>query len=153
MAQTVTAKMEIKSSAFQANGYIPEQYTCKGEDKNPPLEFGSVPSDTKSLALVIDDPDAPGGTFVHWVLWNISPDTKKIEAGTVPQGALQGLNSWSRNSYGGPCPPSGTHHYHFKLYALDSKITLCPSAGKEELETTMKKHILAHSEIIGLFEK
>lgn len=157
MAQTVIknkkTKMEIKSPSFEANGFIPGEFSCKGRDTNPPLALENVPEEAKSLALIIDDPDAPAGTWVHWVMWNIQPGTGKIEAGSVPHGAVQGVNSWGKNVYGGPCPPSGTHHYHFKLYALDTKLSLGPGSGKRELEDAMKGHILAHSEIMGLFRK
>ncbi len=156
MAQTVAKKtaMEIKSPSFPANGFIPEVFSCRGNDTNPPLALENVPKDAKSLALIIDDPDAPAGTWVHWVMWNIHPDIGRIEANSVPRGAVQGVNSWGKRSYGGPCPPSGTHHYHFKLYALDTeKFSLAPGSGKKELEAAMKGHILAHSEIIGLFSK
>lgn len=153
MAQTATKKMEIKSPSFAAGGNIPARFSCRGDDANPPLVFENVPAGTKSLALIVDDPDAPGGTWVHWVMWNIQPDTGRIETDSAPRGAVQGVNSWGRTGYGGPCPPSGTHHYHFKLYALDTKLPLGPSSGKPELVAAMQGHILAHSEVIGLFSK
>ncbi len=165
MAQTVTntkvkkakkSKMEIKSPSFGMNGFIPEEFSCKGNDANPPLVIENVPGEAKSLALIMDDPDAPAGTWVHWVMWDIPAGRTgkiNIETGSVPHGAIQGVNSWGKRSYGGPCPPSGTHRYYFKLYALDTQLPLDPGSGKQELENAMKGHMLAHSELIGLFKK
>jgi len=115
---------QITSPVFENNGFIPKKYTCDGVDINPQLLIANVPSETKSLALIVDDPDAPAGTWVHWVVWNISPQTHEIKENSVPNGANQGLNDFRKRSYGGPCPPSGTHRYFFKLYALDTILTL-----------------------------
>src|SRR6266568_2267554 len=114
--------LKITSPAFAHNGTIPAAFTCDGADSMPPLAIGGVPQKAKSLALIMDDPDAPVGTWVHWVAWNIAPQTTEIIEHSVPAGAVQGRNSWGRNSYGGPCPPSGTHRYFFKLYALDASL-------------------------------
>src|SRR5512144_42921 len=110
------SEFRISSPVFAANGYIPARYTCDGNDVNPPLEIANVPAETKSLALIVDDPDAPVGMWVHWVAWNIDPATREIAEDAVPRNASQGKNDWKRNSYGGPCPPSGVHRYFFKLY-------------------------------------
>lgn len=145
--------MKITSSAFINNGVIPKKYTCDGEDVNPPLEFIDVPENTKTLALIVDDPDAPMGTWVHWVLYNISPDCRKIEENSVPKGAMEGINDFRKRTYGGPCPPSGTHRYFFKLYALDCVIDLKGTVTKKDLEKAMDGHIIAKAELIGLYSR
>jgi len=145
--------MIIRSPSFQNNGLIPLKYTCDGEDINPPLEIGGVPESAKSLALIVDDPDAPMGTWVHWVVWNISPETKQIEEGMVPEGVMEGMTDFGRAGYGGPCPPSGTHRYFFKLYALDTELNLDNSATKEDVEEAMKGHILDSAVLIGLYKR
>ena len=108
---------QITSPVFENNGFIPKKYTCDGADVNPQLLIANVPARTKSLSLIVDDPDAPAGTWVHWVVWNIDPQTLEIKEHSVPNGANQGLNDFSKHNYGGPCPPSGTHRYFFKLYS------------------------------------
>lgn len=143
--------LTITSSAFARNGAIPARYTCDGADMNPPLAISGTPAGTKSLALIMDDPDAPAGTWVHWVVWNIPPETREIGERSVPAGAVQGINSWSRAGYGGPCPPSGTHRYFFKFHALDTVLDLKPSAGKADLERAMAGHILAKGELMGTY--
>ena len=145
--------LKIVSTAFSHNGMIPPKYTCDGADVNPPLTIEGVPENAKSLALIVDDPDAPRGTWVHWVAWNIDPKTKEIAEGSVPQGAQQGMNDFRRRDYGGPCPPSGTHRYFFKLYALDALLNPGKGATKADLEKSMKGHILAQAEIIGLYRR
>jgi len=147
--------MQITSPDFLPNSPIPDRYTCKGDDMSPPLDITGVPADTISLALIVDDPDAPDPAapkvvWEHWVMWNIAPDTTTIEAGAVPAEAVQGTNSWGRADYGGPCPPIGTHRYFFKLYALDNTLALGASSIKADLETAMQGHILARAELIGL---
>lgn len=151
-----TKKMEdlsITSPAFDHKMAIPGRYTCDGRDINPPLLIESVPSETKSLALIMDDPDAPVGNWVHWVIWNIPPRTREIKENSLPSGAMQGLSSWKRNSYGGPCPPYGTHRYFFKLYALDTTLNLTPASTKADLEHAMQGHILAHGELMGTYRR
>lgn len=116
--------IEVKSSAFQDGGMIPKRYTCDGQDISPPLSWGGVPANAKSIALIMDDPDAPVGTWVHWVLFNIPPGTKELAEKippslSLPDGARHGKNGWGKLGYGGPCPPGGTHRYYFKFYALD----------------------------------
>jgi len=142
----------MTSPAFVYNGTIPSEYTCTGNDVNPQLNISNLPTGTKSLALIMDDPDAPAGTWVHWVMWNIDPKTTTIGKNSVPTGAVQGYNSWSKTSYGGPCPPSGTHRYFFKLYALDTTLSLT-SGGSSDLVSAMGSHILKQVSLIGKFSK
>ena len=145
--------LTIASPAFKHNESIPAKYTCDGADVNPPLVIEGVPPGAKSLALIVDDPDAPRGTWVHWVVWNIDPKTREIRENSVPAGAKQGVNDFRNRSYGGPCPPSGTHRYFFKLYALDIAPDLGPDTTKAALESAMKGHVLTEAEIIGLYKR
>ena len=144
--------MKLTSPAFQQNGHIPSEYTCDGSDLSPPLIISDVPANAKSLVLISDDPDAPVGTWDHWVVFNISPSTKEIKKGAEPQG-IPGKNSWGRTGYGGPCPPSGTHRYFFKLYALDTMLSLPSGSGKNQIEAAMHGHILAKAELMGLYKR
>lgn len=145
--------MKIQSSAFQNNGSIPAKYTCDGLDVNPPLEFLDVPSNAKSLALIMDDPDAPAGTWVHWTLWDMDSKISSIPENSVPAGVTQGVTSFGKPGYGGPCPPSGTHRYFFKLYALDKELYLPSSTDKNGLLDAMQGHILDQAELIGLYKR
>ncbi|MEJ2696168.1 MAG: YbhB/YbcL family Raf kinase inhibitor-like protein [Candidatus Sulfobium sp.] len=145
--------LRIESPAFEGNGQIPQKYTCDGDDVNPPLKIGGVPASAKSLALIVDDPDAPGKTWVHWVVWNMTPDTSEIKEDSVPKGAAQGMNDFRKNSYGGPCPPSGTHRYFFKLYALDTVLELGSHSTKADLESAMRGHTVGQTELIGLYRR
>jgi len=147
------AELKISSPVFENNGAIPTKYTCDGADVNPPLKFENIPPAAKSLALIVDDPDAPAGTWVHWVVWNIDPKTGEIRENSVPAGALQGMNDFRKHDYGGPCPPSGTHRYFFKLYALDEPVTPGAGATKIDLEKAMKAHIVAQAQIVGLYRR
>ena len=147
------SELKITSPAFVTNGYIPARFTCDGTDINPPLEIAHLPAEAKSLALIVDDPDAPVGMWVHWVVWNIDPATREIAEDSVPRAATQGKNDWKRNGYGGPCPPSGVHRYFFKLYALDTRLNLGAGTTKNDLEKAMEGHILAKSELIGLYKR
>jgi len=150
MATETDTTFALRSTAFSHNGHIPVTYTCEGEDINPPLEFTGVPEETKSIALILEDPDAPRGTFDHWVVWNISPNeaiAEKTNAG------INGRNSFGRTGYGGPCPPSGVHRYFFKAYALDSQLDLLGGAGKQDLIDAMKGHIIASAELMGQYSK
>lgn len=153
MAPLTTITMKITSSSFAHNQNIPPKYTCDGENINPPLQFSDIPADAKSLVLISDDPDAPMGTWVHWILWNIDPKTTEISEKSVPAGAIEGTTSFGETGYGGPCPPSGVHRYFFKLYALDTKLDLPISVKKEDLEKAMQQHILASAEMIGLYTR
>ncbi|MBU2235981.1 YbhB/YbcL family Raf kinase inhibitor-like protein [Patescibacteria group bacterium] len=143
--------MEISSSEFLNNGMMPSKYTCDGENISPPLRVSEIPNSAKSLAIINDDPDAPAGDWVHWVVWNIDPDTMDIVENCVMEGAVEGKNDFGDNGYGGPCPPSGTHRYFFKVYALDSRIDLDKSHGKKELEEAIKGHVLEQAHLIGLY--
>jgi len=143
----------ISSPVFKHNQIIPSKYTCDGADVNPPLLIGDTPPEAKSLALIVDDPDAPAGTWVHWVLWNIAPKTTEIREGSVPSSAQQGMSDFRKHGYGGPCPPSGTHRYFFKLYALDTTLNLGPETTKAALERAIKGHIVAQGELIGLYRR
>jgi len=145
--------MKITSPVFGHNQKIPSKYTCDGENLSPPLEISGVPEGAKSMVLIMDDPDATHGLWVHWVLWNISPDTKEIPENSVPAGAAEGMTSFGKPGYGGPCPPSGTHRYFFKLCALNKKLELSPSAGKVELEEVMAGQVLDQAELIGLYSR
>lgn len=146
-------ELRITSPAFEDNGSIPAKYTCDGLDASPPLAVGNVPAGARSLALIVDDPDAPAGTWVHWVLWNIPPATAEIGENAVPPGAQQGKTDFGRNDYGGPCPPSGTHRYFFKLYALDATLSLGPATTKKALEKAMEGHVIARAQLIGLYKR
>lgn len=142
--------MKLTSPAFEHNTSIPKKYTCQGEDISPPLNISDIPEATISLALIVDDPDAPMGTWDHWLIWNINPVNQIEEDSAL---GIQGQNSWRRNDYGGPCPPRGTHRYFFKLYALDLELNLPEGATKNELENAMKGHIIEQTELIGLYQK
>jgi len=145
--------LKLSSPAFQENTEIPGKYTCKGENINPALNITGIPKGTKTLALIVDDPDAPRGTWVHWVVWNIPAETKTITEDNVPSGARQGLNNFNRQEYGGPCPPSGTHRYMFKLYALDAALVLKENSKKEDVEKAMQGHLLAQARLMGLYTR
>jgi Raf kinase inhibitor-like YbhB/YbcL family protein len=140
----------ITSSAFKTMKSIPSRYTCEGKDINPPLDIEGIPEKAHSLVLIVDDPDAPGKTWVHWLVWNI-PITHHIKEESVP--GEQGWNDFKRMTWGGPCPPSGVHRYFFKVYALDSLLKLPSKTTKHDLEQTMGDHILAYGELVGLYQK
>lgn len=143
--------MKIASEAFQNNSKIPSKYTCDGENVNPPLSFSDIPSNAKSLVLIVDDPDAPSKVWVHWVLYNINPKVSEIKGNSIPQDVTSGITDFGNTDYGGPCPPSGTHRYFFKLYALDVSLNLKEGATKQQVEKAMQTHILSSSEIIGIY--
>jgi len=142
--------LQVTSPAFGANQIIPAQYTCEGKDINPPLDIAGIPEKARSLVLIVDDPDAPGKTWVHWMVWNI-PITHHIKENSVP--GEQGVNDFKRTAWGGPCPPSGTHRYFFKLYALDTLLQLSSTTTKKELEQAMGEHILAFGELVGNYKR
>ena len=150
--------MEIKSSAFGSGEMIPAKYTCDGADVSPPLEWSESPAGTKSFALICDDPDAPMGTWVHWVIYDIPPAATMLAEGItrekdLPGGGTQGINDFRKIGYGGPCPPGGTHRYFFKLYALDAMLGLKPGITKDQLLTAMRGHILAEAELMGTYRR
>ena len=152
----------LTSSVFTANGAIPSRYTCEGQDVSMPLAWSGVPAGTKSLVLIVDDPDAPDPkapkmTWVHWVLYNIPPATSSlaegIQSSALPAGTREGLNDWKRHGYGGPCPPIGRHRYFHKLYALDTVLPAMENPTKTDLEQAMKGHILGKAELVGTYQK
>ena len=144
--------LTLKSSAFEEGQPIPKRYTCDGQNLSPPLFRKGIPEGTQSVALIVDDPDAPAGTWVHWVVWNIAPQFDEIPEGSVPPSALQGTNDFGNEVWGGPCPPPGPpHRYFFKLYAVDALLELQRGASKPLLEKAMEGHILAQTELIGLY--
>jgi len=146
--------MVLHSEAFAAGAEIPRVYTCDGSDSAPPLSWSGVPAGTKSLALIVDDPDAPGGTWVHWIVYNLPPAGGKVAAGgALPKGALHGSNSWKKAAYGGPCPPSGRHHYSHRLYALDTLLPDLHGPSKATLEQAMQGHVLAQAELVGTYQR
>lgn len=142
--------LAITSPVFKSQSAIPAKYTCEGKDINPPLHIEGVPEQARSLALIVDDPDAPGKTWVHWVMWNI-PITHSVAEDSVP--GEQGWNDFDRIRWGGPCPPSGKHRYHFKVYALDTLLILPPKTTKRDLEQAMANHILAYGELVGVYKR
>lgn len=150
--------MNLTSSAFTEGTMIPRKYTCDAEDTSPDLKWSGVPKGTQSLALICDDPDAPVGTWVHWVLFNIPADVTALPAGipaeaTLENGARQGKNDFRKLGYGGPCPPGGTHRYYFKLYALDTRLDLASGSSKAQLLAAMKGHILAEGQLMGKYQR
>ena len=150
---TVTSTiMKLESSAFENNGEIPRKYTCDGEDISPPLAISEVPENARTLVLIVDDPDAPAGDWVHWVVFNIPASTREIAEASAPAGAL-GATDFGRPGWGGPCPPSGTHRYFFKLYALDTELEQESTATKAELETAMAGHILDRAQLMGTYKR
>lgn len=150
--------LEVSSPAFENEKAIPPQYTADGDDISPPLGWKGVPAGTQSIALIADDPDAPAGTWVHWLMWNIPADQTGIDEHVPPEeslsnSAIQGITSFKRVGYGGPAPPSGTHRYYFKVYALDTKLNLTSKAKQPDLEKAMQGHILAKGQIMGTYSR
>ncbi|MGA2297848.1 MAG: YbhB/YbcL family Raf kinase inhibitor-like protein [FCB group bacterium] len=148
----------IKSSAFENNGFIPKQYTCDGKNISPKINWSNLPTATKSIALICDDPDAPMGTWVHWVIYNIPPDVKELPENVpplaiLPNKAIQGKNDFKKIGYGGPCPPSGVHRYFFKIYALDLMLKNDPGLTKDQLLKAIEGHIISKGELIGKFKR
>lgn len=151
VTESEVRKMQISSTAFENNATIPAKFTCDGENINPPLEISDVPDNASGLVLVVDDPDAPSKTWIHWILFNIPPQTKEIKEDSVPGDSVQGMNDFQEADYGGPCPPSGAHHYHFKLYALDKTLDLSSGASLSDVTQEMAGHIIAQTELVGLY--
>lgn len=150
--------MQLFTRIFENGGWIPPKYTCDGAGESPALEWSGVPEDAKSLALIVDDPDAPRGTFVHWVLYGIDPRENGLAdgvgvAGPDAAGGRQGRNDFGKLGYGGPCPPRGTHRYYFRLYALDVELALRPGATRAELDAAMRGHILSRAELMGRYTR
>lgn len=145
--------MRISTTAFEPTAPIPSQYTCDGADTSPQLAITGVPEGAKSLVLIMDDPDAPGETWVHWVVWNISPDTREIPTGTVPEKAIEGVTSFGRHGYGGPCPHKGMHRYFFKLYALDTILNVPLTSKPPDIEKAIQGHVLADAHLMGTYAR
>jgi len=149
--------LTLMSTAFVPGGAIPKDHTCDGKDLAPPLEWSGVPAGTKSLALIVDDPDAPSGMWVHWVVYDLPADTHGLARGTtskaLPAGTREGLNDWKQTGYRGPCPPSGRHRYFHKLYALDVILPDLKRPTKVALESAMEGHVLAEAELIGTYQR
>jgi len=148
--QTKTLTLTIGSTAFEPKGFIPAKHTCQGENINPGITIENIPAGTKSLALIVDDPDAPGGIFDHWVIWNVRPMEMIIE-NTAP--GVEGKNSFGTNNYKGPCPSTGTHRYFFKVFALDSLLKVQEGADRKTVEKAMERHIVAEGVLIGMYRK
>jgi Raf kinase inhibitor-like YbhB/YbcL family protein len=149
-------KIELTSTAFAEGGTFPKKYTADGENVSPPLKWSDPPQGTRSFALVCEDPDAPGGTWVHWVVFNLPTESRSLEVAvsteeTLQDGAKQGKNDFKKIGYGGPAPPSGTHRYYFKLYALDRPLDLAAGANREELQRAMKDHVLGGGQLMGRY--
>ncbi|KPJ53199.1 phosphatidylethanolamine-binding protein [candidate division TA06 bacterium DG_24] len=155
----IAMAITLQSSAFEEGGTIPARHTCEGDDVSPPLSWGDVPEGTKSIALICDDPDAPRGTWVHWVIYGLAPDMRELAEGipaekALSEGGSQGTNDFRRIGYGGPCPPKGpAHRYFFKLYALDAEIGLEAGASKSDLLDAMEGHILAQGQLMGMYQR
>lgn len=153
-----TMPFELSSTAFSQGSEIPTQFSCDGEDISPPLQWSQPPAGAVALALIMDDPDAPAGTWDHWLLFNLSAEAGGLDPGVeplerLPNGSVHGANSWGRIGYGGPCPPSGTHRYFFKLYALDQPLDLPVGANKAEVLAAMEGHVLEQAELMGTYER
>ncbi len=146
------ARIKITSSAFQQGENIPAKFTCDGGNHSPALQFHEIPSAARSLVLMVDDPDAPGGLFTHWLLWNIDPKTTAVAEGSTA-GGVAGTNDFGKAGYGGPCPPSGTHRYFFKIFALDRELDLPAGAKRAQVEAQMKGHVLAEGELMGRYAR
>lgn len=156
--QEKTSGLKVKSSAFEDNGMIPKKYACNGDDVNPPISWSGAPQGTKSFAMIVDDPDAPSGTVVHWLIYNIPSNLKELAEATpsglkLANGTMQGLNEKKKPGYMGPCPPDGVHRYYFKVFALDTMLELKDDINKDKLTNAMKGHILAQGQLMGKYTK
>ena len=149
--------LTVSSPSFPQRGEIPDTYTCQGADRAPALNWTGIPAETKSMAVIVDDPDAPGGTWTHWVLYDLPPATNGLPEGTtaatLPPGTREGKNDWHRTGYGGPCPPSGRHRYFYKVFALDTVLPDLREPTRQALEKAMAGHVLARAELVGTYQK
>jgi Raf kinase inhibitor-like YbhB/YbcL family protein len=143
-------QMKLSSSAFSEGSNIPPKFTCDGADTSPPLKIEAVPDSTRALVLIVDDPDAPGGLFTHWVVWNVDPKASSVPAGKAP-GGTQGTNDFGHAGYGGPCPPSGTHRYYFKIFALDQQLSLSAGAKRKEVDAAINGHVIGQAQLMGRY--
>lgn len=153
MEDELSTNLRISSPVFNHNEKIPDKYTCKGQNVNPPLEFSNIPDGTRSLVLIVTDPDSKYGTFIHWSIYNMNPQTKGIRESILPPEARQGKNGFGENKYAGPCPEDGRHNYFFSLYALDTIVDFPEGATIEDLQTEMDGSILDQTSIVGWYEK
>jgi len=153
LAEAAPGGFRLTSPDFAHGGLIPSRFTCEGQNTSPALEIAGVPAGAQSLALIVDDPDAPAGAFTHWLVWNIPPGTIKIAAGAVPGDAVQGTNGFDIAGYSGPCPPSGTHRYFFRVFALSVSLHLSAGASRTDLDAAMRGHILARTILMGRYAK
>lgn len=145
--------MKITSSAFEHEGPIPTRYTCDGDNISPPLVFSDIPETTRSLALIMDDPDAIGGNFNHWTVWNINPKSREFPEGSTSPEAIEGRTSYATPGYGGPCPPNNRHRYFFRLYALDTLLRLGSHSAREEVDAAMSGHVIDQAELMGTYDR
>lgn len=148
-----SSKFKLESPAFEQEGFIPKDYTCDGRDISPPLKISGVSRQAKSLVLIVRDPDAPGGDFIHWLLWNISPSLSEIKENEVPEDSLEGKNDFGEIGYRGPCPPAGTHRYFFELFALDTELDLKAGVEISKLKEEIEDHILEKAVLIGKYQR
>jgi Raf kinase inhibitor-like YbhB/YbcL family protein len=149
-APSASQRITVTSTAFTEGGAVPRRYTCDGEDVSPPLAFAGVPANAAELVVLVEDPDAPHGTFTHWLMWGVSPHDTRLTAGAAPQGATQGRNGFKKTGYGGPCPPKGTpHHYVFSVYATDKKLALPTDASPDDVRRALTGHTLAWGTLTG----
>jgi Raf kinase inhibitor-like YbhB/YbcL family protein len=147
------ATMKLSSPDFSEGGSIPERLTCDGKDTSPTLKIDGVPKEAKSLVLIVDDPDAPGGNFTHWLMWSIAPDLTEIMANSPPSHAVQGVNDFGKSKYSGPCPPPGTHRYYFKLFALDTILGLPPTSKRKAVDSAIRDHIIGEATLMGKYSR
>lgn len=153
-SKNFAANFTLESTAFKPNSMIPVEYTCNGADQSPPLSWHDAPPNTKSFALVVEDPDAPNGVWTHWILFNIPPTVTKLDADSpIPEGASSSKNSWNTINYRGPCPPIGIHRYFFKLYAMDKILNLEDNPNRDSVLQAMTGHVIGTSELVGLYQK
>ena len=145
--------MKLSSPDFKEGENIPERFTCEGKDVSPTLKIEGVPTKAKSLVVIVEDRDAPGGNFTHWLLWNVAPDVAEIVGNKPPSGAVQGVNDFGKNKYSGPCPPPGIHRYYFKLYALDTTLDLPPKSKRKATDSAIKGHIIAEATLMGRYAR
>ena len=145
--------MNLTSPDFREGGNIPERFTCDGKDISPTLKIDGIPKGAKSLVLIVDDPDAPGGNFTHWLIWNIVPDLTEIVANQLPAHAVQGVNDFGKSRYSGPCPPAGVHRYYFRLYALDTTLTLPQTSKRKVVDSAIGGHIIGEATLMGRYAR
>jgi Raf kinase inhibitor-like YbhB/YbcL family protein len=146
------ANLQVTSSAFKDGGDIPSKFSCDGANTSPPLQISDVPAGAKTLVLIVDDPDASSGLFTHWMAWNLSPQTGIVAEGSAP-GGVRGTNDFGKSGYGGPCPPSGSHRYYFRVFALDRKLDLSSGAKRSQLNAAMKGHVIGQGELVGRYSR